>query len=93
MVQAETVAPEWIAIRPGTDTAMLLALTHTLITESLHDQEFLARYCTGFDRVQSYVMGETDGQPTDADWAAAISGVAAGTQSARWRGAWRRTAP
>ena len=73
------VAPEWIAIRPGTDTAMLLALTHTLITESLHDQEFIARYCTGFDRVQSYVMGETDGQPKHADWAAAITGVSAET--------------
>src|SRR5580658_47368 len=45
------VAPEWIAIRPGADTAMLLALTHTLIAEGLHDQDFLARYTTGFERV------------------------------------------
>ena len=71
------VAPEWIAIRPGTDTAMLLALTHTLITEGLHDQDFLARYCTGFERVQPYVMGEADGQPKDADWAETITGVPA----------------
>jgi len=75
----DAVAPEWISIRPGTDTAMLLALTHTLITEGRHDQEFLARYCTGFERVQSYVMGEADGQPKDADWAAAITGVSAET--------------
>jgi biotin/methionine sulfoxide reductase len=71
------VAPEWIAIRPGTDTAMLLALTHTLISEGLHDQDFLARYTTGFERVQPYVMGETDGQPKDADWAETITGVPA----------------
>ncbi len=71
------VAPEWIPIRPGTDTALLLALTHTLIAEGRHDQEFLARCTTGFERVQPYVMGETDGQPKDADWAEAITGVPA----------------
>jgi biotin/methionine sulfoxide reductase len=75
----ETVAPQWIPIRPGTDTAMLLALTHTLIADGLHDQKFLARYCTGFARVQPYIMGESDGQPKDAEWAARITGVAAAT--------------
>jgi biotin/methionine sulfoxide reductase len=73
------VAPEWIAIRPGTDTAMLLALTHTLIANRLHDADFLARYCTGFERVRAYVMGENDGRPKDADWAAAITGISADT--------------
>ena len=65
-------APEWIAIRPGSDTAMLLALVHTLVASGLHDTGFLARYCTGFERVRAYVMGETDGQPKDADWAASL---------------------
>ena len=73
------VAPQWIPIRPGTDTAMLLALCHTLIAEGLHDVEFLTQYCTGFERVQPYVMGDADGQPKDADWAAAITGVPAET--------------
>jgi biotin/methionine sulfoxide reductase len=72
-------APEWIAIRPNTDTAMLLALVHTLIAEGLHDRDFLARYCTGFERVEPYLMGATDGQPKDAEWAAAITGVPAET--------------
>ena len=45
----------------------------------LHDEAFLARYCTGFERVRPYVMGETDGQPKDADWAAPITGVPADT--------------
>ncbi len=69
----------WIPIRPNTDAAMLLALTHTLVSEGLHDEAFLARHCTGFERVRPYLMGETDGQPKDADWAAAITGVAADT--------------
>ena len=73
------VAPEWISIRPGTDTAMLLALTHTLIANRLHDADFLERYCTGFERVRAYVMGESDGQPKDADWAAPITGIPADT--------------
>jgi len=43
--------PEWIAIRPNTDAALMLALTHTLVTEGSHDSSFVARYCAGFERV------------------------------------------
>jgi biotin/methionine sulfoxide reductase len=71
----DAVKPEWIPIRPNTDTAMLLALTHTLVSEGLHDKEFLAKFCVGFERVLPYLMGETDGQPKDAEWAAATTGV------------------
>jgi biotin/methionine sulfoxide reductase len=75
----DVVRPQWIPIRPNTDTAMLLALTHTLVSERLHDQAFLAKYCSGFERVLPYLMGETDGQPKDADWASPITGVPAET--------------
>jgi biotin/methionine sulfoxide reductase len=73
------VGPEWIPIRPNTDTAMLLALTHTLVSEDLHDAAFLASHCSGFERVLAYLTGASDGQPKDADWAAPITGVSAGT--------------
>lgn len=73
----DAVHPEWIPIRPNTDTVMLLAMTHTLISERLHAPEFLGKFCTGFDRVLPYLMGESDGQPKDADWAAPITGVSA----------------
>ncbi len=73
------LAPEWIAIRPGTDTALLLALAHTLIVDGLHDTAFLSRYCEGFERVRAYVLGDSDATPKDADWAAPITGIAAGT--------------
>jgi len=75
----EPVRPEWIAIRPNTDTAMMLALAHTLIVEGRHNEAFVASYCTGFTRVQPYLMGAADGQPKDAAWAAAITGVPAET--------------
>jgi biotin/methionine sulfoxide reductase len=75
----DAVRPEWIPIRPNTDTAMLLAMTHTLVSEGLHDRQFLDKFCAGFDRVLPYLMGESDGQPKDADWAASITGVPADT--------------
>jgi biotin/methionine sulfoxide reductase len=75
----DAVRPEWIPIRPNTDTAMLLALTHTLVSEGLHDQDFLDKFCVGFERVLPYLMGDSDGQPKSADWAAPITSVPADT--------------
>ena len=70
---------EWLAPRPNTDVAVMLGLAHTLAAEGLHDVDFLARYTVGFERFRPYLMGETDGRPKDADWAAAISGLEAET--------------
>ena len=61
----------------GTDTAFMMALSHTLLVEGLLDEGFLARYCTGFERFRPYLSGASDGQPKDADCAATITGVAA----------------
>lgn len=70
---------EWLAPRPHTDVAMMLGIAHTLYTEGLHDQKFLDRYTTGFDRFLPYLLGETDGTPKNADWAAEICGLPAQT--------------
>jgi biotin/methionine sulfoxide reductase len=72
-------ASEWIAIRPNTDTAMILALAHTLVVAGRQDAAFLSRHCAGFERVRPYLMGEVDGVVKDAAWAARITGVAAET--------------
>jgi len=71
------MAADWIAVAPNTDTALMLALAHTLISEGLHDAAFLDRYCAGYDRVLPYLMGKSDGQTKDADWAAHITGIEA----------------
>jgi len=68
---------EWIPTRPGSDTAMLLGLMHTVYTEGLHDQGFLDRYTVGFEKFLPYLLGKTDGQPKTPAWAAAITGVPA----------------
>jgi biotin/methionine sulfoxide reductase len=70
-------AIEWIPIRPGSDTAMLLALAHTVYTEGLHDQAFLDRFTVGFEKFLPYLLGAKDGQPKTAAWAAALTGVPA----------------
>jgi len=41
------IADEWVPIRPGTDGALLLALTHELIAQGLYDRPFVARYTNG----------------------------------------------
>ncbi|MDA1101688.1 MAG: molybdopterin-dependent oxidoreductase [Proteobacteria bacterium] len=69
---ADFLEPEWLQPRPGTDVALMLGLAHTLISEDLHDPDFLAKYCIGFDRFRPYLMGQADGQAKDADWAAGI---------------------
>ncbi len=70
---------ERIAIRPNTDTALLLGIAHALVMENLHDKEFLANYTVGFDRFADYVSGKADGQPKSPEWAAAIADVPAAT--------------
>ncbi len=71
------VNAEWIPIRPTTDTALILALCHTLVDEDLHDRAFLARYTVGFERYRAYLMGDTDGCPKSAEWAEKITTVPA----------------
>ncbi len=68
---------EWIAIRPNTDTAAMLAMATELIVAGRHDQAFLARCCVGFERWRDYLLGAHDGIRRDADWAAPITGVPA----------------
>ncbi len=68
----------WIPCIPNSDVALMLGLAHTLVIESLHDQDFLDKYCVGWDKFLPYLMGETDGQAKDADWAADLCAVDAG---------------
>ena len=76
---ADFLKPEWLHPRPASDTAMMLGLAHTLVEEELHDRDFLAAYTVGFERFLSYLMGEVDGTPKTAEWAAEITEIEAET--------------
>ncbi len=76
----EEAGAEWLPVIPGTDTALMLGLLHTLVIEGLHDRAFLDRYCAGWAGFEDYLMGGlmgADGEPKSAAWAAGLTGIAA----------------
>jgi biotin/methionine sulfoxide reductase len=68
---------EWLAVRPNTDTALMLALAQGLVSRQAHDREFLARHCHGAEQFLDYLAGRTDGVEKSSAWAAAITGLPA----------------
>ncbi|WP_375001431.1 molybdopterin-dependent oxidoreductase [Aeromicrobium sp. CTD01-1L150] len=66
---------EWIPIRPGTDTALMLAMAHWLITTGREDVDFLSRCCVGYERFRDYVLGRHDGLAKSPPWAEQVCGV------------------
>jgi anaerobic selenocysteine-containing dehydrogenase len=45
-----------LQIKPGTDAFLMLAMLGIIVREGLHDREFLARHCTGFDEVERELL-------------------------------------
>jgi anaerobic dimethyl sulfoxide reductase subunit A len=72
---AKNLSERWIAVKPGTDTAVMMAMAHVMIDQGLYDQNFIATFTFGFDEFKSYVMGKADGVPKTPEWASQISGV------------------
>jgi thiosulfate reductase / polysulfide reductase chain A len=63
----------WLAIKPGTDGALALALANVIIAEGLHDATFVANWTVGFDQYAAMVRTRTP------EWAAPITGISATT--------------
>ena len=73
----DSLNAQWLAIRPGTDTALLIAIAKTLVDEELSDKPFIEQYTVGMDEFQSYLSGIDDGVEKNADWASAICAIPA----------------
>jgi DmsA/YnfE family anaerobic dimethyl sulfoxide reductase A subunit len=85
------MADEHVAIRPGSDAAMLIAMAQVIVSEGLHDQAFLDRLVLGFDEAhlpegaqpgssyRSYLLGLSDGIVKTPEWAESLTGVPAST--------------
>lgn len=66
---------EWIRVFPGTDTALMAALLHVLITENRVDRDFLDKYSIGFEELERYILGKTDHTPKTPAWAEKVCGT------------------
>ncbi|MGB5079737.1 MAG: molybdopterin-dependent oxidoreductase, partial [Burkholderiales bacterium] len=64
-------AQVWLRVRPGVDDALALALLNVIVTENLHDQEFVSRWTHGFDALAAHL------RPYTPEWAAPITWVPA----------------
>lgn len=64
-------ADHWLPIRPGTDTALLLAWMNVLITERLYDDQFVQKWTVGFEKLVEHVRRYTP------EWAAPITDLPA----------------
>lgn len=73
----EFLNAEWLPVHTGTDVPLMLGIAHTLVTTDKHDKAFLKKYTTGYDKFEQYLLGKTDGQPKDANWASKICGLPA----------------
>ncbi|MTD13119.1 molybdopterin-dependent oxidoreductase [Nakamurella sp. YIM 132087] len=72
---AEFLDAQWLAARPGTDTAIMLGLAHHIVSTGRHDLDFLTTCCEGWDRFEPYLLGAADGVPKTIEWACDISGL------------------
>ena len=78
---AKTLADQWIPIKPGTDTAMFMAMAYVLFREDLWNKEFVAKYVEPkvFQKWQDYVLGKADGIAKTPEWAETRCAVPAET--------------
>jgi anaerobic dimethyl sulfoxide reductase subunit A len=84
---AQTIADQWIPVRPGTDGALLEAIAYELIQNDWIDHDFLDRCTVGFDsdhmpsdaktneNFKDYILGVYDDQPKTPEWASTICGA------------------
>jgi len=77
-VYTETAAlwgSEWLPIRPGSDTAVLMAMAYVILDEGLEDKHFVERFVSGAEDYKQHLRGASDGVRKDPRWASGLSGI------------------
>jgi len=62
------LADLWLQIRPGTDTALLMAMINVVIQENLYDKEFVEKWCYGFDKLAERVQEYSPERVAEITW-------------------------
>jgi anaerobic dimethyl sulfoxide reductase subunit A len=75
---AERLADRWVALRPGTDAALMAAVLHELCDRDLVARDRVRRLSVGFDVLERRIRGTDGGQPMTPQWAEVICGTPAG---------------
>ena len=52
---AASKSKHWLAIKPATDIALMLAWMNVIIEEELYDKDYIEKYANGFDELKDYV--------------------------------------
>ncbi|SNR72845.1 thiosulfate reductase / polysulfide reductase chain A [Lutibacter agarilyticus] len=66
---AASKSTHWLAIKPATDIALMLAWMHVLIEENLYDKEYVKKYALGFKELKEHVSQYTP------EWAYGITTI------------------
>ncbi|WP_303852568.1 molybdopterin-dependent oxidoreductase [Seleniivibrio woodruffii] len=72
---AKELGAEWISVRPGTDTAMIIGMCYYLYTSGKYSKSFIDSCTVGFDMFVKYLLGKDDGVPKTPEWASKICGI------------------
>ena len=66
---AASKSKHWLAIKPATDIALMLAWIHVIIEEGLYDKEYVKKYGLGFNELKEHVSTFTP------EWAYGITTI------------------
>ncbi|MFH0728061.1 MAG: molybdopterin-dependent oxidoreductase [Pseudomonadota bacterium] len=58
----------WLQILPGTDGALAMAILHVIIEEKLYDEEFVQKWCHGFDELRERVKAFSPEKAAAITW-------------------------
>lgn len=68
-------ADEWLGIKVGTDLALVLAMTHVVLVETLYNKKFVELNFNGFAEYKEHILSKN----YTPEWAEKITGIKANT--------------